>query len=89
MTGDRPWKPAVPPAALLRHDRTRGTDVLLLPERVVVLHGSGRGVLELCDGTRTVEEIAALLVPDGVQEERVRREISSFLHRMHTEGCLR
>ncbi|MFG3131409.1 pyrroloquinoline quinone biosynthesis peptide chaperone PqqD [Streptomyces tendae] len=88
MTDDQPWRPAVPSAAVLRHDRTRGTDVLLLPERVVVLHGSGRGVLELCDGTRTVEEIT-LLVPDGVQEERVRREISSFLHRMHTEGCLR
>ncbi|MDQ0771673.1 pyrroloquinoline quinone biosynthesis protein D [Streptomyces aurantiacus] len=82
------WRPRVPAAAVLRHDRARGTDVLLLPERVVVLHGSGRAVLDLCDGSHTVDEIADLLSA-GVDTPRVRHEVSSFLHRLRTEGCLR
>ncbi|QFR01590.1 pyrroloquinoline quinone biosynthesis peptide chaperone PqqD [Streptomyces phaeolivaceus] len=91
------WRPRVLPAAVLRHDRVRGADVLLLPERVVVLHGSGRAVLELCDGSRTVDEIAARLsagadtdIGAGAGgESRVRHEVTSFLHRLRTEGCLR
>ncbi|GAA4811693.1 pyrroloquinoline quinone biosynthesis peptide chaperone PqqD [Streptomyces ziwulingensis] len=89
MSGDPVWCPRVPVGALLRHDRTRGADVLLLPERVVVLHGSGRAVLDLCDGHRGVEEIAGLLAPDDGPEGRVRREVTSFLHRLRTEGALR
>ncbi|MGW0877041.1 pyrroloquinoline quinone biosynthesis peptide chaperone PqqD [Streptomyces sp. NPDC002740] len=88
MRGDQSWRPRVLKAAVLRHDRTRGTDVLLLPERVVVLHGSGRAVLELCDGRRTVDEVAGLLSA-GADEARVRDEVSSFLHRLRAEGCLR
>ncbi|MDQ1040711.1 pyrroloquinoline quinone biosynthesis protein D [Streptomyces sp. V3I8] len=88
MSGDPPWRPCVLAAAVLRHDRVRGTDVLLLPERVVVLHGSGRAVLDLCDGSRTVDEIADLL-STGADTSCVRHEVSSFLHRLRTEGCLR
>jgi pyrroloquinoline quinone biosynthesis protein D len=88
MSDDPPWRPRVLAAAVLRHDRTRGSDVLLLPERVVVLHGSGRAVLDLCDGTRTVHEIAGLLSA-GADGSAVRHEIFSFLHRLRTEGCLR
>ncbi|MEV5516232.1 pyrroloquinoline quinone biosynthesis peptide chaperone PqqD [Streptomyces flaveolus] len=88
MSNDLPWRPRVLPSAVLRHDRARGADVLLLPERVVVLHGSGRAVLALCDGSRTVDEIAGLL-SDGADAPRVRHDLSSFLHRLRTEGCLR
>jgi pyrroloquinoline quinone biosynthesis protein D len=88
MSDAAPWRPRVPAAAVLRHDQVRGTDVLLLPERVVVLHGSGRAVLDLCDGSRTVDEIADLLSA-GTGTPRVRHEVSSFLHRLRTEGCLR
>jgi pyrroloquinoline quinone biosynthesis protein D len=88
MNDARSWTPRVPAAAVLRHDRTRGADVLLLPERVIVLHGSGRAVLDLCDGTRTVDEIADLLAADG-SESRVHHDVTSFLHRLRAEGCLR
>ena len=47
--------------------RTRQRHILLLPETVVVLNGSGADILELCDGRRTVAEIVAELrraVPD-------------------------
>lgn len=88
MSNDLPWRPRVPAAAVLRHDRARGADVLLLPERVIVLHGSARAVLDLCDGTRTVEGIASLLAADS-SEAHVHSDITSFLDRLRTEGCLR
>ncbi|MGQ4419884.1 pyrroloquinoline quinone biosynthesis peptide chaperone PqqD, partial [Streptomyces sp. SAS_269] len=37
--------------------RTRQRKVLLHPETVVVLNGSGAAILELCDGRHTVAEI--------------------------------
>ncbi|MEY2243805.1 pyrroloquinoline quinone biosynthesis peptide chaperone PqqD [Streptomyces sp. BF23-18] len=82
------WRPRLPPAARLRHDQVRHTDVLLLPERVIVLHGSGRAVLDLVDGTRTVNEIIAALAPEPVPD-RIRDDVTSFLNKLHTEGGLR
>ncbi|MFG2949597.1 pyrroloquinoline quinone biosynthesis peptide chaperone PqqD [Streptomyces adustus] len=81
------WRPRLGAAALLRHDTVRDADVLLLPERVIVLHGSGRAVLDLVDGTRTVDEIVTLLAPDHARY--IRDEVVSFLDKLHTEGCLR
>lgn len=60
--------------------RTRQRPILLLPETVVVLNGSGADILELCDGRRTVAEIVAELgaryrcVPDD--------EVRRFLARL-------
>ncbi|MFD9459350.1 pyrroloquinoline quinone biosynthesis peptide chaperone PqqD [Streptomyces sp. NPDC060027] len=88
MTGDTSWRPRLPASALLRHDRTRDTEVLLLPERVVVLHGSGRAVLDLCDGDRTVDEIVGHLTA-GHPERVVADDVVSFLDRLRKEGCLR
>ena len=88
MTGDAPWRPRLPASALLRHDRTRDADVLLLPERVVVLHGSGRAVLELCDGVRTVDEVVTRLTAQH-PERVVPDDVISFLDRLRKEGCLR
>ncbi len=44
--------------AVLRHDSVRGQDILLLPERIVKLNESGAAILGLCDGRRSVAEIA-------------------------------
>ncbi|WP_338703229.1 pyrroloquinoline quinone biosynthesis peptide chaperone PqqD [Streptomyces sp. Q6] len=83
-----PWCPTLPPGALLRHDPVRGAHVLLLPERVVVLHGSARAVLELCDGHRTGDDIATLLVEQHPAQAE-REGIALFLDRLRTQGCLR
>ena len=59
MTPDtipRLWK-----LARLDHDPVRGRAVLLYPEGAVLLNDTGRAVLELVDGRRTVAEIAAIL----------------------------
>ena len=45
--------------ARLDYDAVRGRPVLLYPEGAVLLNDTGRAILELVDGRRTVGEIAA------------------------------
>jgi pyrroloquinoline quinone biosynthesis protein D len=47
--------------ARLDYDPARQRPVLLYPEGAVLLNDTGREILELVDGSRTVAEIAALL----------------------------
>jgi pyrroloquinoline quinone biosynthesis protein D len=70
----------------LSFDRTRQRHVLLHPETVVVLNGSGARILELCDGRRTVTEIVAELGAryQGVPDDEVRR----FLTRLVARRCI-
>jgi pyrroloquinoline quinone biosynthesis protein D len=76
---------------LARHVRlsfcqTRERHVLLRPETVVVLNGSGADILELCDGRHTVAEIVTELaaryqsVPDD--------EVLRFLTRLVARRCV-
>ena len=75
---------------LARHVRltycpTRQRPILLLPETVVVLNGTGAEIIELCDGRRTVAEIVTELgaryrtVPDD--------EVRRFLTRLVARRC--
>jgi pyrroloquinoline quinone biosynthesis protein D len=47
--------------ARLDYDAVRERPVLLYPEGAVFLNDTGRAILELCDGRRSVAEIAATL----------------------------
>jgi pyrroloquinoline quinone biosynthesis protein D len=81
------WRPVLSRGVVLRHDRVRDTDLLLLPERVVVLHGDGGQVVRLCDGTRAVEDIVAELgacYPGAP----VAGEVPRFLDALRKEGWL-
>ncbi|GAA1190409.1 pyrroloquinoline quinone biosynthesis protein D [Kitasatospora gansuensis] len=82
------WRPALPGSAVLRHDRVRGTDLLLLPERVVVLRGSAGRVLRLCDGSRAVPEIVDALA-NAFPGAPVAAEVPAFLEELRERGWLR
>jgi pyrroloquinoline quinone biosynthesis protein D len=56
--------PRLATKAMLKHDRVRGVELLLLPERVVVLNQSGAAILSLCDGSRTVQQLVEQLERD-------------------------
>jgi pyrroloquinoline quinone biosynthesis protein D len=59
MTADtvpRLWK-----LARLDFDPVRQRHVLLYPEGAVLLNDTGAAILELCNGNRTVAEIATIL----------------------------
>ncbi|GAA3383990.1 pyrroloquinoline quinone biosynthesis peptide chaperone PqqD [Cryptosporangium minutisporangium] len=79
-------RPRLARHARLTFDRTRQRPVLLLPETVVVLNGSGAAILERCDGTHTVAEIVADLggryhaVPDA--------DVQRFLSGLVARRCV-
>lgn len=56
--------PRLATKAMLKHDNVRGVELLLLPERVVLLNKSGAAILGLCDGSRTVRQVVAQLEQD-------------------------
>jgi pyrroloquinoline quinone biosynthesis protein D len=86
--GGGDWSPALSRSVMLRHDRVRGTDLLLMPERVVVLRGSAGEVLRLCDGERPVGAIVDELA-ERFPGAPVATEVPRFLGRLREEGWLR
>ncbi|MEV7011875.1 pyrroloquinoline quinone biosynthesis peptide chaperone PqqD [Streptosporangium sp. NPDC051022] len=86
VTGE--WRPALAPAIVLRHDSVRGADLLVMPERIVVLNGEAAAVLRLCDGGRTVAEIVDEL-RDAFPGAPVADDVPEFLGRVRTEGWVR
>lgn len=71
----------------MRHDPSRDREVLLGPEVVVVLNGTGVAILRLCDGERTVQDIVAELTSQygQVEAEDVRRFLNGLLTRRYME----
>lgn len=53
--------PRLATKVMLKHDSVRDVELLLLPERVVLLNTSGAAILGLCDGSRTVQQLVAHL----------------------------
>ncbi|MBE1493826.1 pyrroloquinoline quinone biosynthesis protein D [Amycolatopsis lexingtonensis] len=70
----------------LSFDRARQRPILLLPETVVVLNGSGADILGLCDGQRTVADVVAEL---GTRYGTVPGdEVRQFLARLVARRCV-
>ncbi|RFS81774.1 pyrroloquinoline quinone biosynthesis peptide chaperone PqqD [Actinomadura spongiicola] len=88
MPSDASWRPALDRSVMLRYDRVRDADLLLMPERAVRLSGTGGRILRLCDGSRTVADIVTELgrsYPDAPLAD----EVPAFLDRIRAEGWLR
>jgi pyrroloquinoline quinone biosynthesis protein D len=66
--------------ARLDYDPARQRPVLLYPEGAVLLNDTGRAILELVDGTRTVAQIAAEL-SDRYQTD-VRADVAEYLSQL-------
>ncbi|GAA5113721.1 pyrroloquinoline quinone biosynthesis peptide chaperone PqqD [Pseudonocardia adelaidensis] len=64
----------------LHFDRSRGRHVLLGPESVIVLNGTGADVVRLCDGSRTVAQLVDEL--HARYDRPVGDEVRDFLARM-------
>ncbi|MBA4860973.1 pyrroloquinoline quinone biosynthesis peptide chaperone PqqD [Streptomyces sp. PSKA54] len=85
---EQQWRPRLAPAIVLRHDRVRGADLLVMPERVVVLAGRAAAVLGLCDGERDVRRIVGELA-SRFPGAPVAADVPVFLRRLRAEGWLR
>lgn len=80
-TGSGADRPRLAPHVRLTYDQARQRHVLLTPETVTLLNGSGAAILELCDGERTVAEILAELRGryDYVADDEVQLFLSGLL----------
>ena len=54
-------RPRLVDGARLQYDDVRDEHLLLIPEGAVRLNATAAAVLELCDGERSVEDLAAAL----------------------------
>lgn len=70
----------------LTFDPAREQHVLLTPEAVSLLNGTGATILGLCDGQRTVAEIVAEL--HGRYDHVAGDEVRHFLARLVAKRCV-
>ncbi|MEV5751175.1 pyrroloquinoline quinone biosynthesis peptide chaperone PqqD [Actinoallomurus sp. NPDC052308] len=82
------WRPALAASIVLRRDRVRDRDLLVMPERVVVLNAEAGRILRLCDGSRTADQIVGELAQD-FPGAPVADDVGAFLDRVRDEGWLR
>jgi pyrroloquinoline quinone biosynthesis protein D len=90
--------PRLAAKARLKFDKVREKNLLLLPEKVVVLNETAASILTLCDGRQTVntitEKIRASLQADTetadtsalIDLKTMKADISEFLLEMEDQG---
>ena len=72
--------PVLPRGVRLHHDRVRGVEVLLGPERTLMLDGIGHAILSEVDGARSVAAISDNLAARfDAPRDRVGADVSAFL----------
>ena len=77
-------------AAGCRWGGTEENRVILFPEGAIKLQGTGRQVLERCDGQRTFGEIIAELQKqfETADPAKIRSDITTFLEQMQKKRIL-
>ena len=73
--------------ARLDYDPVRRRRVLLYPEGAVLLNDSGAAILELCDGSRTVEQIVSIL--NQRYQTDVAADVTEYLNGMAERELVR
>ena len=87
---DRQTKPHLPTYLKLRNDPGRGRWVLLAPERVLTPDQTAVAVLKLCDGQRTVEEIAENLAKEySAPVETIAKDVLELLQGLADKGYVK
>lgn len=76
-------RPRVAAGARLQADRVTGRMVLLFPEGMLQLNPTGTAILELCDGRRTVADVAAALAGRfKADPDALRADVVEYLGRL-------
>ena len=80
-------RPQLAPGVRLRWDEVRERHVLLYPEGALTLNETAANVLELCDGERTIDDIAQELSSryDGAD---VRSDVESLVGAIAGRGLV-
>lgn len=81
--------PLLPRGVRCWHDRVRGVEVLLGPERVLMLDGVGKAVLSQIDGETTVKAICASLARDyDTPKTQILEDVLTFLNDLFDKRLL-
>ena len=80
-------RPKLATGVRLHHDRVREQHVLLFPEGALVLNETAVEVLELCDGERTLGDIAGVL-GERYEGADVRDDVSELLDGIGERGLV-
>ena len=80
-------RPRLATGARLRYDEVREEHVLLIPEGVVRLNPTAAEVLGLCDGERSVDDIAGVL-SDRYDGADVRDDVLELVDAMAQKGLV-
>jgi pyrroloquinoline quinone biosynthesis protein D len=80
-------RPRLAGGTRLRYDEVREEHLLLVPEGVVRLNATAAEVLDLCDGERSLDEIAGALSAryDGVD---IRDDVRGLVEAMAQRGLV-
>jgi coenzyme PQQ biosynthesis protein PqqD len=73
--------------ARLEFDAVRQQRVLLYPEGVVLLNETGAAILDLCDGRRSIEDVAAIL--GERYHSDVTNDVIEYLSQLHERELVR
>jgi pyrroloquinoline quinone biosynthesis protein D len=83
-------RPALPLHIKLRHDAGRGKWLVLAPERVFEPDEIAVAVLKLCDGARSVDDIASELAREyNAPKEEIVADIVSMLQDLADKGVVK
>jgi pyrroloquinoline quinone biosynthesis protein D len=82
-------RPALPRHVKLRHDAARDRWTILAPERVFTPDVIAVAVLQLCDGSRSVEVIAGELAETyNAPKERILADVTALLQALADKGVV-
>ena len=81
-------RPKLPRHAKLKFDETRQVWVILAPERVLAPDEIAVEVLQLCDGVRSVGEMADLAVKYAAPREAIATDVIAMLQDLADKGFL-
>jgi pyrroloquinoline quinone biosynthesis protein D len=83
-------RPAMPPYVKLRHDAGRGRWLILAPERIFDPDDTAVEVLKICDGSRTVGDIAGGLAKEyNAPEDEILTDIVAMLQDLADKGVVK
>jgi len=82
-------QPKLRPGCRMRESAGEG-DMLLIPEGALRLAGTGRKIVERCDGEHTLDDIIRELKAEYplVEPARIETEVTSFLTRLHQKRII-
>jgi len=82
--------PKLRPGCRLRESGGADDNVLLIPEGALRLAGTGRKIVERCDGQHTLDDIVRELKAEypSAEPARIESEVSTFLERLYQKRVI-